>query len=334
VAKAGDDHGQLGPFDLVELAWVCRLSGLEGLVEVAQCSLAVDLDGPVEVETGQAPGSANLSKGLAVVSGEVRGDTRRLSDDGNAARVGGGVARVLVSGLRIVIEEALNHDQVPGDVLSVGAPQSTQLCPRATFKVSGFDIVRDLGLRDALTLRRATATIVSPVARVLPPGAVVETAWPATIAVTTPVTVTTVTVPTPFVAPVVTVPTIVVGRVLPAVRPLGMSPRTIGVVVLSLPITATRASVLPCETPTRPEAVTLTVAATPTCLAVVRAVLTVLIRHGPSFTPGLPSVPPLSLNTWEEPTWPVVLRYNGTRQRVVWCLLTGAAYGWLLTACG
>jgi len=63
-----------------------------------------------------------------------------------------------------------------------------------------------------------------------------------------------------------------------------------GVVILSHPITAARTTLLPCETVTRPEAVTLIVAATPTCLAVVRAVLTVLIRHGPSFTLALPPV--------------------------------------------
>ena len=98
------------------------------------------------------------------------------------------------------------------------------------------------------------------------------------------------TVSTPFVAPVVTVPSIAASRVLPAVRPLGVHPRAGGIVVLSRPITATRATVLPCKTATCPEAVTLIVAATPACLAVVRAVLTVLIRHGPSFTLALPPV--------------------------------------------
>ena len=260
VAKTGNDHGQLGPFDLVELARVCRLSGLEGLVEVTQCALAVDLDGPVQVKTGQAPGGTNLSEGLAVVASEVCRDAGRFPDNGDAARVGGGVACVLVGGLRIVVEEALNHDQVPGNVLSVGTPQGAQLGPGAPFKISRLDIVRDLGLGDPLTLRRTTATIVSPVARVVPPGAVVETARPATIAITTPATA--LTVPTPFVAPVVPAP------VIPAVR----------------------VAILFCETATRPEAVTLIVAATPTCLAVVRAVLTVLIRHGPSFTLALPPV--------------------------------------------
>ena len=288
VAKTGDDHGQLGPFNVVELARVCRLSGLEGLVEVTQRSLAVDLDGPVQVETGQAPGGANLSERLAVVTGEICRDSGRLPDDGHPARVGGGVARVLVGGLRIVVEEALNHDQVPGNVLSVSTPQGAQLGPGAPFKISRLDVVRDLGFGDALTLRRTTATIVSPVARVIPPGAVVETTWPATIAVATPATALTVS--TPFVTPVVTVPSIAASRVLPAVRPLGVRPRAGGIVVLSRPITATRATVLPCKTATCPEAVTLIIAATPACLAVVRAVLTVLIRHGPSFTPALPPV--------------------------------------------
>jgi len=85
-------------------------------------------------------------------------------------------------------------------------------------------------------------------------------------------------------------PSIAASRVLPAVRPLGVRPRARGVVILSHPITAARTTFLPCETATRPEAVTLIVAATPTCLAVVRAVLTVLIRHGPSFTLALPPV--------------------------------------------
>jgi len=177
---------------------------------------------------------------------------------------------------------------VPGNVLSVGTPQGAQLGPGAPFKISRLDVVRDLGLGDTLTLRRTTATIVSPVARVVPPGAVVETARPATIAITTPATA--LTVPTPFVAPVVSMPSIAASRVLPAVRPLGVHPRARGVVILSHPITAARTTLLPCETVTRPEAVTLIVAATPTCLAVVRAVLTVLIRHGPSFTLALPPV--------------------------------------------
>jgi len=222
------------------------------------------------------------------VAGEICRDSSRLPDDGHPARVGGGVARVLVGGLRIVVEEALNHDQVPGNVLSVSTPQGAQLCPGAPFKISRLDVVRDLGFGDALTLRRTTAAIVSPVARVIPPGAVVETTWPATIAVATPATALTVS--TPFVAPVVTVPSIAASRVLPAVRPLGVHPRAGGIVVLSRPITATRATVLPCKTATCPEAVTLIVAATPACLAVVRAVLTVLIRHGPSFTLALPPV--------------------------------------------
>ena len=222
VAKTGDDHGQLGSFDLVELAWIGPLGGLEGLVEVAQCSFAVDLDGPVQVKTGQPPGGTNLAEGLAVVAGEVRGDSSRLPDDGHPARVGGGVSRMLVGRLRVVVEEALNHDQVPGNVLSVSTPQGTQLGPGAPFKISRLDVVRDLGFGDALTLRRTTATIVSPVARVVPPGAVVETTWPATIAVTTPATA--LTFPTPFVAPVVTVPSIAASRVLPAVRPLGVHP--------------------------------------------------------------------------------------------------------------
>ena len=207
---------------------------------------------------------------------------------------------------------------MPGNVLSVSTPQGAQLCPGAPFKISRLDVVRNRGLGDALTLRWTTAAIVSPVARVIPPGAVVETTWPATIAVATPATALTVS--TPFVAPVVTVPSIAASRVLPAVRPLGVHPRAGGIVVLSRPITATRATVLPCKTATCPEAVTLIVAATPACLAVVRAVLTVLIRHGPSFTLALPPVALVLSFTWEEPTWAEVLRRNGTRRHVVWCV--------------
>jgi len=200
---------------------------------------------------------------------------------------------VLVGGLRILVEEALNHHQVPSDVFSVGAAQGAQLAPCTALEVSGLNLVRNLGLGNALTLRRTTTPVVSSVPRVLPPGAVVETTWPPTVAVTAPVAA--VPVATPFVAPVVPAP------VIPAVR----------------------VAILFCETATRPEAVTLTAVATPTCIAVVRAVLTVLIRHGPSFTPGLPSVPPLSLNTWEEPTWPEALRRNRNQQHVAWRSLVG-----------
>jgi len=177
---------------------------------------------------------------------------------------------------------------MPGNVLSVSTPQGAQLCPGAPFKISRLDVVRNRGLGDALTLRWTTAAIVSPVARVIPPGAVVETTWPATIAVATPATALTVS--TPFVAPVVTVPSIAASRVLPAARPLGTSARAVGVIVPSRASAAARVSVFPCGTATCPEAVTLIVAATPACLAVVRAVLTVLIRHGPSFTLALPPV--------------------------------------------
>ncbi|MFC2778681.1 hypothetical protein [Actinomyces sp.] len=156
---------------------------------------------------------------------------------------------------------------MPSDVFSVGAAQGAQLAPCTALEVSGLNLVRNLGLGNALTLRRPTTPVVSSVPRILPPGTVVETTWPPTVAVTAPVAA--VPVATPFVAPVVPAP------VIPAVR----------------------VAILFCETATRPEAVTLTAVATPTCIAMVQAVLTVLIRHGPSFTPGLPSVPPLSLNT-------------------------------------
>ncbi|BDF99240.1 hypothetical protein AoKodu_15410 [Actinomyces oris K20] len=231
---------------------------------------------------------------------------------------------MLVGGLRIVVEEALNHDQVPGDVLSVGTPQGAQLGPGAAFKICRLDVVRNRGLGDALTLRWTTTPVITPATRVLPSGAVVDTPRPATMTAAAPITV--LTIATPFVTPVVAAPAIIVRRVLPAARPLGTSPRAVGVIVPSRASAAARVSVFPCGTVTRSEAVTLAIVATPPCLAVVRAVLTVLIRHGPSFTPGLPSVPPLSLNTWEEPTWTKVLRCNETRQHAVWCTLIGAAY--------
>ncbi|AMD99707.1 hypothetical protein AXE84_09990 [Actinomyces oris] len=213
---------------------------------------------------------------------------------------------------------------MPGDVLSVGTPQGAQLGPGAAFKICRLDVVRNRGLGDALTLRWTTTPVITPATRVLPSGAVVDTPRPATMTAAAPITVLTIT--TPFVTPVVAAPAIIVRRVLPAARPLGTSPRAVGVIVPSRASAAARVSVFPCGTVTRSEAVTLAIVATPTCLAVVRAVLTVLIRHGPSFTPGLPSVPPLSLNTWEEPTWTKVLRRNGTRRHVVWCTLIGAAY--------
>ena len=76
---------------------------------------------------------------------------------------------------------------------------------------------------------------------------------------------------------------------------------------------------------------TLTVAATPTCVALVRPVPTVLIRHSPSFTPGLPSVPPLSLKTWEEPTCTEARRRNEPQQHAAWralAVLRTVVCGW------
>jgi len=239
MAKTGDDHGQLGPLDLIQLTRIGRLSGLKGLVDVAQCPLAVDLDGSVEIEAGQSSGGTNLSKRLAVVAGEISGDSSRLPDDGDAARVGRGVARVLVGRLGIVVEEALNHNQVPGDVLSVGTSQSAQIAPRTALKVCWLDVVRDLGLGDTLTLRRPTSTLVP---RVLPPRAVLGTACPPITAVAAPVTA--VPVAAPFIAPVVTVPTIVARGVFASAQPMGMSVGAVGVVVPSRMIATAKATVL------------------------------------------------------------------------------------------
>ena len=121
VAEAGDDHGQLSALNLVELAGVGRLGGLEGLVGVSQCAFAVDLDGSVKVETGQSPSGSDLSKRLTVVTGEVRGDACGLAYDRNTPSMGGSVASVFVGGVRVVVQQSLSHDEVAGDVLGIGA---------------------------------------------------------------------------------------------------------------------------------------------------------------------------------------------------------------------
>ena len=146
---------------------------------------------------------------------------------------------MLVGRLGIVVEEALNHDQVPGDVLSVGTSQSAQIAPRTALKVCWLDVVRDLGLGDTLTLRRPTSTLVP---QVLPPRAGLGTACPPITAVAAPVTA--VPVAAPFIAPVVTVPTIVARGLFATARPMGMSAGAVGVVVPSRMITTANATVL------------------------------------------------------------------------------------------
>ena len=260
VAQAGDDHGQLGAFDLVEPTWVGRLRGLERLVDVPQGAFAVDLNSPVQIDAGQSPGGSDLTQRLVVVSCEVRGDTGGLPHDGDATRVGCGVARVLVGRLRVVLQQPLSHHKMTGDVLGVGSPQGTQLIPGAPLEVCGFDLVRHRRLRNALTLWRATAMIIAPVSAVPPPGTVVvSTCLPAT---SVRVLLTEAPISTSFTPPVVPLLTVLARGALVMIR----TPRTHrSVRGLSVSVVGPAPRrVVAFKTLAAPEAVTVTVSTTPT----------------------------------------------------------------------
>ena len=115
---------------------------------------------------------------------------------------------MLISCLRIVVKQPLGHHQVASNVLGIRTAQGAQLVPGTSLQICGLDVVRDAGFGNALTLRRATSTIVPSVPRVLTPGVIVETTWSPTATVSAPVTV--VPVSTPFTARVITHPVLVV----------------------------------------------------------------------------------------------------------------------------
>ena len=260
MAQAGDDHGQLGAFDLVEPTWVGRLRGLERLVDVPQSAFAVDLNSPVQIDAGQSPGGSDLTQRLVVVSCEVGSDTGGLPHDGDATRVGCGVAGVLVGRLRVVLQQPLSHHKMTGDVLGVGSPQGTQLIPGAPLEVCGFDLVRHRRLRNALTLWRATAMIIASVSAVPPPGTVVESTCPPTASVRAPLTEAPIS--TSFTPPVVPPLTVLARGALVMIR----TPRTHrSVRGLSVSVVGPAPRrVVAFKTLAAPEAVTVTVSTTPT----------------------------------------------------------------------
>ena len=62
-------------------------------------------------------------------------------DHGDVPGVRGGVAGVLVGQLGIGVEQSLQHDEVTGDVLGVGASEGPQLASRGGLKVLGPDVL-------------------------------------------------------------------------------------------------------------------------------------------------------------------------------------------------
>ena len=68
-------------------------------------------------------------------------------DHGDALGVRGGVAGVLVGQLGIGVEQSLQHDEVTGDVLGVGASEGAQLTPGGGLEVLRNHVLRHTGLR-------------------------------------------------------------------------------------------------------------------------------------------------------------------------------------------
>lgn len=80
---------------------------------------------------------------------EVGGDAGGLPDDGDASGAGGGVAGVLVGALGVLVQEALDHDEVLGDVLGVVPAQGPQLGAGAALEVRRVDVLGQGGCADA-----------------------------------------------------------------------------------------------------------------------------------------------------------------------------------------
>jgi len=162
--------------------------------------------------------------------------------------------------LGVGIEQALQHDEVTGDVLGVGSPQGTQLIPGAPLEVCGFDLVRHRRLRNALTLWRATAMIIAPVSAVPPPGTVVESTCPPAASVRAPLTEAPIS--TSFTPPVVPLLTVLARGALVMIR-TPRTPRSVRGLSVSVVGPAPR-RVVAFKTIAAPEAVTVTVSTTPT----------------------------------------------------------------------
>ena len=154
VTDTGDHHRDLGLLDVIELTWVRLLGSLERTPEVSQSPLTVGLDSPVQVETGQTPGGADVTQGLLIVTREIGGHAGSLTHHGHPAGVRGSVTCVLEGQLGVRVQQALHHDEVPRDVLSVGTPQSPQLAARRGLQVRSLNLLGNRRLRRPVTLRR------------------------------------------------------------------------------------------------------------------------------------------------------------------------------------
>ena len=126
---------------------------------------------------------------------------------------------MLISCLRIVVKQPLGHHQVASNVLGIRTAQGAQLVPGTSLQICGLDVVRDAGFGNALTLRRATSTIIPSVPRRLPLRVVAEAPRPPAAAVRPSVTGAPIT--TPFTARVITHPVLVVRAAFVMSRALG-----------------------------------------------------------------------------------------------------------------
>ena len=104
-----------------------RTGQLERLVGPAQSAFAVDHHGQLVVSAGDAPVGAQFPQRQREVADRVRGDRQGLPHHGDAAGATGRGHGVPMRQLRVLLDEAGGHGQVPGDLLGVLLAQRLQL---------------------------------------------------------------------------------------------------------------------------------------------------------------------------------------------------------------
>ena len=136
----------------------------------------------------------------------------------------------------------------------------TYLGPCAPLEVTGFDVVRDSGFRNALALRRATSAVVLPVPGASPSRAVGEASWLPVSAERPPLFGSDVA--TAIAAPVIPLAALTTRLALVTVRGTPLS--IVGAIVVPAGVAAMpRAVIIPIKALASAEAVTVAVPATP-----------------------------------------------------------------------
>lgn len=88
-----------------------------------------------------------------VVTRQVGSDARSFTHDSHTAGVGGGISSMPIGQFGVGLEQTLNHDEVPGNIVSVQASESSQLSASRSLQFACLNVGGNVRLCHPLTLR-------------------------------------------------------------------------------------------------------------------------------------------------------------------------------------